>query len=121
METRVDPQLLQNTFRMLGFDEYQFAPSHGFDGGIGVAWNSNTVDIHVEHVHFQFMHLLIVPKDGVEWYFTPVYASPREETRGQLWVELRRINTHLQGMWLVAGDFNDIAYAHEKKGRRAAV
>lgn len=119
METRVDPQRLQNTFRMLGFDGYHFSPSHGFAGGIGVAWNSNNVGIQVEYVHFQFLHLLIVPKDGAEWYFTPVYASPREEARGHLWEELKRISTHLQGMWLVAGDFNDVAYAHEKKGGRA--
>lgn len=54
--------------------------------------------------------------DGRDWSFTAVYVSPQDYLRRTLWTELMHIASSLQGEWLVAGDFNDIASPDEKKG-----
>lgn len=33
-----------------------------------------------------------------------------------MWESMKNIATNVNSMWLVAGDFNDIAFANEKKG-----
>lgn len=116
LETRADPKRLENTFKLLGFDNVQYSAIQGYAGRIVVAWKTGNIDIVVEKAHFQFIHLKIVPLEGEEWLFTPVYASPREDVRRHLWEELTHISRRMTERWMVAGDFNDIAYAHEKKG-----
>jgi hypothetical protein len=62
------------------------------------------------------MHLRIkYPNEGW-WFLTPVYASPNKNTRSLLWEELKKIALPMNDPWLLAGDFNDIACAEEKRG-----
>ncbi|GAU26402.1 hypothetical protein TSUD_278470 [Trifolium subterraneum] len=86
VETRCDPLKLERAFNLLGYDGLVASDTQGFAGG------------------------------GEVWYFTPVYASPNEEYRRRLWDELRVISNNMKDAWMLAGDFNDIACAEEKKG-----
>lgn len=45
-----------------------------------------------------------------------MYVSPNEDNRKVLWEKLIDIANENDKPWLVAGDFNDIAFANEKKG-----
>lgn len=47
---------------------------------------------------------------------TAVYASPMEDTKNYLWRDLTHIGKIMSNGWLVAGDFNDILHASEKRG-----
>ncbi|MCH92139.1 hypothetical protein A2U01_0013073, partial [Trifolium medium] len=53
---------------------------------------------------------------GKVFFFTAVYASPHEEGRHELWMELKSISHNMMGEWLLAGDFNDIMHPLGKKG-----
>ncbi|WJX54197.1 hypothetical protein P8452_40108 [Trifolium repens] len=117
METRVDPQKLSNSFKLLGFDKMHHTQCRGFAGGIVVAWKSSDVDMNVEITDFQFIHLMISFSGGPTWNFTAVYASPREELRMECWQKLKNISQSITGGWMIAGDFNDIASQDEKKRR----
>lgn len=64
---------------------------------------------------FQFIHAKIKLGDEVEWMFSTVYASPREEGRREMWNELQRIVDNMDIGWIVCGDFNDILSGAEKR------
>jgi hypothetical protein len=116
METRVDPNKLSKTFKLLGFDNLQHTNCRGFAGGIVVAWKATEVQINVEIIDFQFIHLQIAFMTGISWKFTAVYASPKEDLRKEMWLKLKHIGQTMLEGWMIAGDFNDIATQDEKKG-----
>jgi hypothetical protein len=116
METRVDPNKLTKTFKLLGFDNMQHTECRGYAGGIIVAWKPSDVQISVESADFQFMHLKIAFGNGSSWEFTAIYASPKEDLRKEMWTKLKIMSRTIAGGWMMAGDFNDIATQDEKKG-----
>jgi hypothetical protein len=116
METRVDPNKLKKSFKLLGFDYMHHSDCRGFAGGIVVAWKSSDVHINVELTDFQFIHLTLTFMNSSSWKFTAVYASPREELRKEMWLKLRHISQSISEGWMMAGDFNDITSQEEKKG-----
>lgn len=116
METRVDPERLQRTFKLLGFDGFLASEVRGFSGGIVVGWKTNALRISLLVQNFQFLHIRIGGFGPAAWFFTGIYASPVEENKNHLWNELRYIAQGIQGPWVLGGDFNDIAATHEKQG-----
>lgn len=50
------------------------------------------------------------------WRWTGFYGSPYIRDRGRTWDLLRTLGNHQNMPWLVSGDFNEILYAHDKKG-----
>ncbi|WJX46815.1 hypothetical protein P8452_33574 [Trifolium repens] len=116
METRIDPTKLTKTFKLLGFDSMKHSECRGFAGGIVVAWKTADVQINVNITDFQFLHLQISFMMGPSWYFSAVYASPREELRNEMWQKLKNIGQRVSGGWMIAGDFNDVATQDEKMG-----
>jgi hypothetical protein len=116
LETRCNPDKLRKTFQLLGFDGFLAAQVIGYAGGIVVGWRKE--DMTVENIQLKFQHMLLKVKfnNGKNWLFSPVYASPNEENRKLLWDDLRLIARHMAEAWMLAGDFNEIAYPSEKKG-----
>jgi hypothetical protein len=115
METRVDPNKLEMSFELLGFNSFACAANRGYAGGIVIGWKSNFMTVQVVRVDFQFIHVRILETNGC-WYFSVVYASPSEDMRNDLWTELFQIAANMTDKWLLAGDFNDIKDNTEKKG-----
>lgn len=111
VELRVDPSKLQRTLLLLGF-----ATRNGYAGGIIIAWKDHNLSIKVLKTTFQFIHVEVCIKGEQVWFLSAVYASPHERERKVMWEELLAIAEKIQGDWLLAGDFNDIACASEKKG-----
>jgi exonuclease III len=119
METRVDPPKLSKTIKLLGFDDMYYSNCRGYAGGILIAWRSTEVAVKLEDRDFQFIHISISFQNEASWFFTAVYASPRDELRRDLWDTLTIMSRNISGSWLIAGDFNDIASPDEKKGGAA--
>ncbi|GAU51239.1 hypothetical protein TSUD_129860 [Trifolium subterraneum] len=88
----------------------------GYAGGILVAWMKEYITIDVCIKNFQYIHLRVKYPNGEWWFFTPIYASPIETKRNNLWNDLKALASSIYEPWLVAGDFNDIASADEKGG-----
>lgn len=116
LETRIDPLKIKRTFSLLGFEGFISSEVRGFAGGIVVAWKESYANITLIAKSFQHIHLKVVSSLDGEWFFTPIYASPNDDTRSELWEEPFSIASSCNGKWLVAGDFNDIANQDEKKG-----
>ncbi|XP_058774266.1 uncharacterized protein LOC131648533 [Vicia villosa] len=116
LETRCDPKLLDKTFEKLDFDKNMFVENRGYSGSIVVEWKSSYFEINLCKKDDQFLHLHIKDNDKQDFFFTAVYASPHENKKKLLWEMLNDISIRKQHLWLVAGDFNDIAKSFEKRG-----
>lgn len=90
--------------------------NHGYAGGILVACTNDSMKICTRSSGAQFIHMQIISKQGPEWMFTVIYAIPNNIIRRSLWDNMKVIATNIDRSWLVAGDFNDIVDANEKKG-----
>ncbi|PPS07318.1 hypothetical protein GOBAR_AA13325 [Gossypium barbadense] len=65
----------------------------------------------------KFIHMRIRFPDLVDDFcFTAVFESPQRIRRKDLWVGLNHITESIQSPWLIAGDFNVMLNADEKKG-----
>jgi hypothetical protein len=76
METRCEPEKLCRTFALLGFDGLCATDVNGFAGGIIVGWRKEDMKVQLVDRSFQYKHLKVSYKDGRDWLFTPIYASP---------------------------------------------
>jgi len=116
VETRCDPIKLRKTINLLGFDGFLATEVNGYAGGIITAWKKDDMTVTLVDRKFQFMQLKVNYKNGSEWFFTPIYASPIEENRKILREDLKKISDNMHYSWMLAGDFNDIACSAEKRG-----
>ncbi|XP_058780762.1 uncharacterized protein LOC131654847 [Vicia villosa] len=116
VETRCDPSLLSKTIKKLGYDRFESSANSGFAGGIVMGWKSNEIEVHVCKKHEQFIHMKIKEDGELLSYFTVVYARPYEASKKVLREELKEISQHMCDPWMLAGDFNDIAYVSDKRG-----
>lgn len=116
METRSDPKKLYGVLKKLGFQYFMNVDNVGYSAGILVACKDENLKISLICSGFQYIHLQVLNYKGQEWVFTTVYASPNEDNRKNIWEKLIDIANEKDTPWLVAGDFNDIAFANEKKG-----
>lgn len=76
---------------MQGFDGFTFSEGRGLLSGIVVAWKSTAVQVLVGDTKFQYIHMQIGFGSLEQSYFTVVYASSVEDTRCDLWTDLRGV------------------------------
>ncbi|KAI9116430.1 hypothetical protein K1719_012597 [Acacia pycnantha] len=91
-------------------------------GGLVAVWRSDRVDVAIDGLDRQFIHLKCSFDGGSPFFFTSIYSIPHQCTNKLLW------NAYLEGYasvivhpWVVMGDFNDIAMAMEKSGGSGGV
>ncbi|XP_058753528.1 uncharacterized protein LOC131626710 [Vicia villosa] len=117
METRCNPTKLHGPLKKLGFHDFLHVDNVGFSGGILVASKEDNIKVSLICCGDQYIQLQAHNKNGQKWVFTVVYTSPYEGKRRLLWESLNNIATaNNNNPWLMAGDFNDIAFANDKKG-----
>ncbi|PNY06740.1 endonuclease/exonuclease/phosphatase family protein [Trifolium pratense] len=85
LETRCDPEKWRRTFALLGFHGFCATDVIGYASGIATGWREEDMKVQLVDRSFQYMHLKVNYKDGKEWFYTPIYASPIEGNRKILW------------------------------------
>lgn len=103
-----DSMKLKMTFYLMSYDAFEFVEGMGYACGIIVAWKINNMHLVVEIKHFKFMHLRVCFENGKYWKFTPIYASPLDGLRHELWNFINMIEDGMNDSWLIASDFNDV-------------
>ncbi|XP_061336881.1 uncharacterized protein LOC133283962 [Gastrolobium bilobum] len=116
LEPRVSGKKAISIIRSLGYTNYIVADAKGFTGGIWIVWNSIDVQISLQILHDQFIHCWVEFPDTKGFFWTAVYANPKEKNRRVLWEELKQIGRTMNDPWLLTGDFNEIVSASEKRG-----
>jgi hypothetical protein len=84
-------------------------------GGVVLAWDSSVIQI--SHVSYDSYAITgeITYRDGSKWWLTTVYGPHTVEEKIMFLDELLERRALCPGPWMVAGDFNMILNASEKK------
>lgn len=121
LETRVSPARAQEIAPHLGFSDFCIAPTDGMAGGIWMLWNSDFVEVDIKYVEDQCIHALVGPKKQEKWLLSEIYAKPHKEDKMHVFNNLESMARSIDIPWIVQGDFNEIAFSHEKQGGRGNV
>ncbi|XP_061353784.1 uncharacterized protein LOC133298506 [Gastrolobium bilobum] len=116
LEPRVSGNKAVNIIRRLGFTNYIISDAKGFAGGIWILWDPLDVHISLIRKDDQFVHVWVEFPGKRGFYWTAVYASPKEDRRFFLWEDLKHLGRNMNDPWMMSGDFNEIAFASEKRG-----
>ncbi|XP_061350360.1 uncharacterized protein LOC133295534 [Gastrolobium bilobum] len=116
LEPRVSGSGANTIISSLGYGNSIFEDAVGFVGGIWILWNDLNFSVELVEKNSQAILTRIKPHNSQPFLFSAIYANPRVEKRSELWEVLKRWQHEFDEPWLVAGDFNEILSADEKKG-----
>lgn len=87
-----------------------------FAGGIWFCWTDNII-VDILEVHFQMIHVRVRnAQRSASFLFSAVYASLQATSRRFLWDFFNLVAEHVDGSWLLAGDFNLILDSSDRVG-----
>ncbi|XP_058746230.1 uncharacterized protein LOC131619107 [Vicia villosa] len=118
LETRVNANNSETIRKRLGFN-WDFIDNydHHMNGRIWLAWDPNIWSIIPSEKTDQLVHSAVYTKAGnLSHHLTIVYAHNQLNNRRNLWQDLIRISVHIQGPWMVVGDFNNILKVDDRIG-----
>lgn len=100
----------------LGFSNFFAVDKHGRGGGLAAMWK-HTMVCQVVGSSQNHIDVAVKESNNVSWRLSCYYGFPERERRQEAWDFLRSLATNSQAPWCVIGDFNDILYSYDKKGR----
>ncbi|XP_019155974.1 PREDICTED: uncharacterized protein LOC109152787 [Ipomoea nil] len=100
----------------LGFDGVFKVDSVGTKGGLALLWRRNgtasLLSYSKNHVDIE------VTMPGLEkWRMTGYYGYAQRERRNDSWDFIKSLSHRSELPWVILGDFNDLLYQYEKRGR----
>ncbi|KAJ4850290.1 hypothetical protein Tsubulata_019918 [Turnera subulata] len=113
--TQDSGMVADNVIRTVGFKGRYKEDARGFSGGIWLLWRDDIVQVQVLASHPQFVHVRVSRAGRRLVIVTAVYGSPSDGLRAQLWQNLLRLCSSIVEPWVVLGDFNVLAFSHEKR------
>lgn len=83
-------------------------------GGLSISWNK-LISVSFISLDASLIDCMISNNKN-SFYFYCIYGQPIRKLRHVLWERVERIAVNSKGPWLMAGDFDEILNASEKKG-----
>jgi hypothetical protein len=90
-------------------------PSDGRSGGVILLWKKEIVIQQIFSAP-KYIDVKVVEGPDKEWRLTGIYGEPRWQDKYKTWDKMRELKGHNNLPWVVIGDFNEIAFLHEKDG-----
>ncbi|GMJ07053.1 hypothetical protein HRI_004374500 [Hibiscus trionum] len=115
IETKLDKRRMEKVRRHCGFMFGIDVPALGTRGGLSIGWK-NECDVSLRSYSQWHIDIEIKEESGIVWRFTGFYGRPEERNRAESWNLLKQLGRDQSLPWVVAGDFNEIAYSFEKMG-----
>ncbi|CAH9106024.1 unnamed protein product, partial [Cuscuta epithymum] len=117
METFSNKLKLEEVTRKVGLTSCFAVDNIGHRGGLGLLWGDGVI-IQVREASSHFIDAVVQLEVGApQWRFTGFYGCPERSRRRESWDLLKSLSTRSDLPWLVMGDFNDLMFADEKRGR----
>lgn len=102
------------------FNKMIVVPPNGISGGIIVLWDDKFLELDEIATTNQEVHTMIkVSHFDITWLFSCVYDSTHWFNRKIMWENLKQIKNNNYGIWVTGGDFYELLFNHERKGREA--
>ncbi|CAM8944513.1 unnamed protein product [Rhodiola kirilowii] len=115
IETKVNRRRLEEIRRKLGFAGGFVVDRVGLAGGLVIWWKE---EITLSVLSYSRSHIDCMVGEGVEFRLTVFYGNPVSNRRAESWELLKTLSRQRGGPWLVLGDFNEVLFGWEYKGRR---
>jgi hypothetical protein len=90
-------------------------PSSSRSGGVLLFWKRE-ITVQQNFSDPKYIDVKIIESPKRVWRLTGIYGEPRWEDKYKTWDRLRVLNGNHNLPWVVIGDFNEIAFSHEKYG-----
>lgn len=88
---------------------------NGRSGGLGLFWNDK---VSCTLRSYSLNHIdMDVEQDNLKWRLTGYYGYPERSRRHLSWNLLRTLASQNSSPWVCVGDFNDLLWARDKRGR----
>lgn len=115
-EPRVSGSKTDAIVAKLGFSKSFRVEANGFVRGIWLFWDDEVV-VDILYFHIQFIHVRVGSSQSTKQFlFTFVYASLHAYIRRELWSILDNLSLSIEGLWILAEDFNYILASSERSG-----
>ncbi|XP_074337776.1 uncharacterized protein LOC141674973 [Apium graveolens] len=106
---------IEKVCRTIHFADCFVVESHGQGGGFALLWkNPGAVEIKGSCNHY--IDFEVVCDQIGRWRYTGFYGCPERYRRYESWELLRGLADESNLPWCVVGDFNEMMFAHEKRG-----
>ncbi|GMI67914.1 hypothetical protein HRI_000460700 [Hibiscus trionum] len=117
METKLHARKMEKVRRRCGYPFGFDVSAEGTRGGLSLGWRPE-VDITLRNYSQSHIDVTVDEGEDIRWRFTGFYGNLVESQRHASWRLLRELGNNQTLPWIVAGDFNEIAYSFEKQGGR---
>lgn len=87
----------------------------GHSGGVALLWR-NEGGCTVTEINKHFIDFEVENAQIGRWRYTGFYGCPERGRRRESWSLLRYLAGKSTLPWCIIGDFNDLLFAHEKRG-----
>ncbi|XP_074345250.1 uncharacterized protein LOC141684263 [Apium graveolens] len=115
-ETLVDSKVMKDLAVKFGFANSFEVDRVGRGGGLALMWKKSVacqvMDSSSNHINVHVMDDI-----SISWKLTCFYGFPKRTHRQASWDFLRSLSNNVNIPWCIFGDFNDMLYAEDKKGR----
>ncbi|CAM8888112.1 unnamed protein product [Rhodiola kirilowii] len=115
IETKVDGAKLEGIRRKLGFANGFSVEREGLAGGLAIWWKEEVPLSILSHSRY---HIDCKVVESDDFRLTVFYGNPISHKRAESWELLRTLSKQGEDPWLVLGDFNEVLFGWESKGRR---
>ncbi|CAM8929085.1 unnamed protein product [Rhodiola kirilowii] len=114
METKADTKRMEYVQKHLGFKFGLSVERRGKSGGLALWWKDS---INVVVQSYSDYHIDAIVEEETPFRVTLFYGHPVTNRRAETWNLLRTLRGALDLPWLVFGDFNEVLFGWEVKGR----
>lgn len=115
-ETKIDAKRMEVMRRRFGFLNGIDIGAKGSKGGLCLAWRED-IQVSLRSFSSNYINVLLqLSSKEVKWRFICFYGSLYAFNKSTTWECLRHLGNNNDIPWCVCRDFNEILYAHEKKG-----
>ena len=118
METLCYRNQLEFLKNKLNFENMFVVDRVGRSGGLALLWDGK-YEAHLIKYAKNFVDIEIRGAGMSHWRLTGYYGYPESARRRESWDLLRYLATISSLPWICLGDFNDLLFNYEKRGRRA--
>ncbi|CAM8981011.1 unnamed protein product [Rhodiola kirilowii] len=114
METKAGKRRMEFVRMEVGFQNGFVMESKGRAGGLALCWRDK-IDLRI--CSFSDFHIDAVIEGKEAFRVTIFYGHPVTHKRAKSWDLIRTLNSMMDRPWIIFGDFNEVLFGWEVKGR----
>ncbi|XP_074378457.1 uncharacterized protein LOC141719994 [Apium graveolens] len=117
-ETFVTGKEIEKLCKTIHYSGWYAVDSQGHGGGLALLWKNDGEGVNIRGSSNHYIDFEVSCDQVGRWRYTGFYGCPERWRRRESWQLIKDLGAESQLPWCIIGDFNDMLYAHEKRGGR---